>query len=218
MTQTMFFALTDDLLALLEIVESKGSLKYTLMGNFLADEMTDGPTVYSSGAAIRNLGKAKVPSATGCNRFLVCESGMSINLESFNGKTSKRVLIDQLINPDTVTFAPGGAWDDDVILSGRVATVSTTPIAQALMRRFKNAIKKTFTKVRAYYVGPQALVQLQNGKRLTAAVQCPLSTISRWRHNKTPRPPTTRGFSRSSPVPSVPSLRHSRAGGNPARR
>ncbi len=47
MKHILFFALKEDLLALLELVESKGSLKYVRMGNFSAEQIKDGPSVYS---------------------------------------------------------------------------------------------------------------------------------------------------------------------------
>jgi hypothetical protein len=81
--------------------------------------------------------------------------------------------VDQLRNPDSVTFTPAGIWDDDVILHGRVATASDSEASQALMRRFHVAIKKGFAKVKAFYVGPQAMELLKAGKRLTIAAQSP---------------------------------------------
>jgi hypothetical protein len=36
-----------------------------------------------------------------------------------------------------------------------------------LMRRFHEAIKRNFSKIRAYYVGPEAYELLKRGKRLT---------------------------------------------------
>ena len=73
MKHILFFALKEDLLAMLAHVESKGSLKYVLMGNFLPDEIKDGPSVFSTGADLPNLGKATAESAIACESFLVCE-------------------------------------------------------------------------------------------------------------------------------------------------
>ncbi|MGO8747256.1 MAG: hypothetical protein ACLQNE_14820 [Thermoguttaceae bacterium] len=173
MKHILFFALKEDLLALLELVESKGSLKYVLTGNFLADEIKDGPTVFATGAAIPNLGKATAESAIACESFLVCEQETPINLDAVHGRTSKRVCVDQLANPDTVTFTPGGVWNEDVVLHGRTATASESQISQVLMKRFQAAIKKAFTKVKAFYVGPKALTLLESGKRLTISAQSP---------------------------------------------
>ena len=81
--------------------------------------------------------------------------------------------MDQLANPDTVTLTPGGVWTQDIVLYGRVATASDSKASQELMRRFACAIKKQFTKIRAFYVGPKARELLDKGKRLTIAAQSP---------------------------------------------
>ena len=173
MKQIHFFALKDDLLAMLELVESEGSLKYTPMGNFPKDEIKDGLSVFGTGAGIPNLGKATAESAAACEAFLVSEPKTPINLEAVDASTGKRICVDQLVNPDTVTFTPGGVWNEDVVLNGRIATASDSQISQALMKRFHAAVKKAFSKVRAFYVGPKALVMLHSGKRLAGAVQSP---------------------------------------------
>ena len=173
MKQIHFFALKEDLVPVLELVESKGRLKYILMGNFLKHEFKDGNGFYA-GAEIANLGAATAESSISCEDFLVSEAETPINLRTFRASDGReRVCVDQLANPDSVTFTPGGIWNEDVLLSGRIATASDLSISQALMKRFHSAIRKTFSKVKAFYVGPQALALLENGKRLTQAVQSP---------------------------------------------
>jgi hypothetical protein len=173
MKQILFFALTEDLLALLEQVEGKGPLKYTLTGNFLRSEISDGIAVFNKGADIPNLGKASADSSVACDSYLVCQLDMPIELRTA-GRNGERVCVDQLVNPDSVEFRSGGIWNEDVLLSGRIATASDSQISQALMKRFQAAVKKTtFSKVRAYYVGPKALTLLGSGKRFAKAVQCP---------------------------------------------
>ena len=70
-------------------------------------------------------------------------------------------------------FRPGGQWNDDVVIHGRIATASETHGSQNLMKRFQAAVKRAFSKVRAYFVGQQALQLLENGKRLTMSVHSP---------------------------------------------
>jgi hypothetical protein len=170
MTQVLFFAIQDDLLPVIELVESKAPLKYTLCGNFRKDDIEDGIIVYNTGAEIPDLGKPRYDSSVR-DRYLVCQRDTPIDLGPVYGIDS--VVIGQGANPDSVELSPGGAWNEDVVLSGRVATGSPSKASRALMRRFQAAIKKTFVIVGAYYVGPNALVLLKSGKRLTNAVQCP---------------------------------------------
>src|SRR5262249_40111153 len=110
----------------------------------------------------------------GCDAYLVLEPETPLNLRRFRGiDGGERVCIDQLINPDSVTFTPGGIWKEDVVLNGAIGTASDSAVSQALMKRFQAAVKKTCTKVRAFYVGPRALTLFEAGKRLAGAVQSP---------------------------------------------
>jgi hypothetical protein len=60
-----------------------------------------------------------------------------------------------------------------MIIAGRIATISDPAASQALMRLSASLIKQYFTRVRAYWVGPEALTQLRAGKRLSFAEQSP---------------------------------------------
>jgi len=84
-----------------------------------------------------------------------------------------RFAIDQLDNPDTITFTPGGVWKEDILLHGGIGTASQSKTSEALMKRFRTIVKKAFVKVQAFYVGPQAFELLRRGKRLTISAQSP---------------------------------------------
>lgn len=170
MRQIHFFALREDHLPVLEAVELHGPLKYVRTGNFTEP----GLRIFAKGCEIPDLGKAGCDSSISCDTYLVAEANQLVNVRHI--KTSKgidRYCVDQLINPDTVTFTPAGLWKDGIVLAGRVATVSDTAIAQAIMKRFSSALKKRFVRVRAYLVGTQAVALLDAGKRLTVGEQCP---------------------------------------------
>lgn len=173
MKQLHFFGLKEDLVPMLELVESKGHLKYVLMGNFLRHEFKEGITIFDTGARIPNLGKATADSWVACEAFLVCQRETPINLRSLQSTNGERVCVDQLANPDSVAFTPGGIWNEDVVLNGRIGTASDSELSHDLMKRFQAAIRKTFSKVRAFYVGPKALTLWESGKRLAGAVQSP---------------------------------------------
>jgi hypothetical protein len=64
-------------------------------------------------------------------------------------------------------------WNSDIILHGRVATASDSKSARELMQRFRSAIRKNLTRIKAFWVGPAARVHLECGKRLTISVQSP---------------------------------------------
>jgi hypothetical protein len=172
MNHMHFFALKEDLVALFELVDSKGPLKYVAMGNFLRSDSGEGIKIINNGAEIPNLGKASADSSAACESYLVCELDTPIELRTA-GLNGERVCIDQLANPDSAEFKGGGILNEDIVLCGRIATASDSHLSQTLMKRFHAAIRKTFSKVRAFYVGPKAFTLLENGKRLTMAAQSP---------------------------------------------
>jgi hypothetical protein len=82
-------------------------------------------------------------------------------------------FIDQLENPTSVVFAPGGLFGNSVLLFGCVDTVSQGNEAQSMNRKFEYRMKKHFSKRGAYYVGSEAEQLRQQGFRLVGAVQSP---------------------------------------------
>jgi hypothetical protein len=130
MKQILFFALRDDLISLIEIVEAAAQLKYVRVGNYQTPEIESLPSALD----IPDLGKANFGTASGCASYLVCKRDTPVNvrLVAAAGGAS-RFPVDQLISPDTVVFTPAGVWSDEILLHGRVATVSDTAPAQELM-------------------------------------------------------------------------------------
>jgi hypothetical protein len=167
MKHILFFGTKQDLLPMLQLVESSGPIKYVRMGHFRQGAVE----VCNFGSEIPDLGKATANSSINCESYLVCEPDTPVNLRPVG--RAGLICIDQLVNPDTVTFTPAGILNEEMLLHGRVATVSDSKPAQYLMRRFHSAIKKNFGKIKAFYVGPNARTLFERGTRLTAAAQCP---------------------------------------------
>jgi len=170
MKQIHFFALKDDILLILDTIEHDAQLQYVRMGQF---SNLNGVDSFKKGVNIPHLGEASTDSASSGQAFLLAKDLSKINVRPIKVGSESRYAIDQLINQDTVVISPGGAWGADCVISGRVSTVSDSIEAQWLMRRFSSAFKKHFSKVKAFYVGPQALILLNSGKRLTASEQSP---------------------------------------------
>lgn len=169
MKQIHFFALKEDLLPVLDVVEQEIPIKYILMGNFPKKEFE----AFTSGGQIPRLGQSTTESASGGQSFLLARQAVPIEVRPLKTPSGIRYLLDQLSNPDTVTLSPGGRWGEDVVLNGRVATASDTPLAQELMKTFNKVFRKQFSKIKAFYVGTGAAALLDAGKRLTADAQSP---------------------------------------------
>jgi hypothetical protein len=184
-----FYATKDDLLAVTGRVESAMPIKYVRFGQTTKLP----PESFKSAGQIPNIGVANHSSSVGCEKFLVCDYETIIRPEKLKVLTNEdvtrsimankepltalvgldRFAVNQLLNPDTICFTPGGLWKGETLLHGSVDTASRSEGSWALMRRFRTEIRRTFVRVRAFYVGPQALMLLKSGRRLTISVQSP---------------------------------------------
>jgi hypothetical protein len=184
-----FYATRDDLLAVTSRVESEVPIEYTRFGHTTLLP----PECFSSAAQIPHLGTASHSSAVACEKFLVCYAETAIRPEQLKTLTKEdvnrsiitnkeslrpfvgvdRYAIDQLLNPDTICFAPGGIWKGGILLRGGIDTASQSEYSLALMKKFRTVIKMSFVKIAAFYVGPEALMLLKSGTRLTVSAQSP---------------------------------------------
>jgi hypothetical protein len=151
---------------LLEAVENAKGIRYVRCGR----SDTDVAKCYSTVTALPDLGKASAASAVNCTTFLICHRTEVIRARDLAGPV---YVFDQLLNPNAVTFTPGGLWGDDILLHGRFASVSNDAFSAELLRLVRSLIRKQFKKIKAFYVGQAAERMLDSGKRLTMAVQSP---------------------------------------------
>ncbi len=167
-----FFATAEDLLPVFDSVESKLELRYTQMGRHISREVAS----WHHGGELPTLRQlSPVDSAISGPAYLVTLYAAEVNLRqlpSFEGR--KCWAVDQLENTESIVFSHGGQFSKSVLLCGKVATVSRSPVAMRLLSAYDSAIKRRFTRVKAFYVGEGAGVLLDSGVRLTGAAQSPL--------------------------------------------
>jgi len=166
-----FYATAEDLISVFEQVEATHSLQYALCGH------SENPEVkfYYSGLQLPTLREPLANESAVCGpAYLVSQRDAEIRtreLSPFNG--GRCFAVDQLYNEDTIVLWNGGLYGQRILLYGRVDTASNTKIACRLQRAFTYAIKKLFSRIQAYYVGPNAEHLLDLGYRLTLAEQTP---------------------------------------------
>jgi hypothetical protein len=168
--QCHFFALGDDLIPVFEAVE-KTALHYVLSGH------TESPTVptYRSGMDLPTLrAPAPHPNSSSGYTYLVAAPEFRfvprrINLDDGSFQYS----FDQLLNTRSVCLTHGGTYENRLLLFGRVATVSDDTESVRLHRRFASAIRRSFNRVQAFWVGPEANSALRDGWRLTIGATSP---------------------------------------------
>jgi hypothetical protein len=166
-----FFATADDLLPVFDLVDRKHRLAYTLTGLHESPELctvTNGTDIPS----LRDVMGA--PNAIACPSYLVTLEGATVQVREVPQQSGGiRYAVDQLINPDSITFSHGGFFSPEILLYGRVGTISDSEISKKLFRAFSSAIAKEFDRVKAFWVGPEANELLRQGCRLTMGAHSP---------------------------------------------
>jgi hypothetical protein len=78
-----------------------------------------------------------------------------------------RYALDQLKNPQSVSFLPGGIFEKkNVLVCGHIGTASNDPKSVGLYKAFVTAITKGFERIGAYRVGPEAVRLMDEGYRM----------------------------------------------------
>jgi len=167
---TRFFATKEDLIPVIRAVEGQRSLKYILTG--LLDSAA--LMVFTSALDIPSLGTATHESAICGATYLVADSGENIvSHKRPQNAGGFRYEVNQLGNPKTIIFQPGGLFDGKVLLYGRIGTISNDTTSAAILRLFAAAVRKSFMKIKGDYVGSNAQMLWKSGTRLAQAVQSP---------------------------------------------
>jgi len=164
------YALRQDLLDTLRQAESLVALKYVLMDSSQKPKQQ----VWYRAEDIPGLGECNGSQSNLCHSYLMTLKDLPIQarkIEQIDG--THRFAIDQLINPNSIIFIPGGKLNATIILAGTFGTASDSKISQGLMKQVSASVRKRFTKIHAYWVGPDALRQFRDGKRLTISEHSP---------------------------------------------
>ena len=169
--QRMFFATADDLLPIFERVEKKHSLAYTLHGVLESPVLT---TVHSGAAIATFRAPAPSPNAIAGYQYLATPASVAVRIREIpQVRGGIRYTFDQATTPDSVEVTPGGFYRPEVLLYGRVATVSTTAFSKQVYRAFASAIAAQFVRIQAFYVGSHAEELFRRGCRLTIGADSP---------------------------------------------
>jgi len=164
MTQRQFFATASDLQPVFERAEAKGPFSYALTGLF------DSPQTkaFPSAPLLPSLGQPAASQSHACATYLITPAAAEVRIRPIPQVAGGvKYAVDQLENPDSATFTHGGLFTPGILISGRIATASTTPAAKKAYAAFSDAIGALFARINAFYVGPEAHELLQQGCRLT---------------------------------------------------
>jgi hypothetical protein len=159
------YATRSDYEPVIRAVEATRNLKYILCGMF----ETPTPPMYTSGLDIPDLGIATEGDSARENNYLIMDAAVELEsrkIDLYSGET--RYAVDQWRNPQSISFRPGGVFEERCIIQGDLGTASRHPASVALCRAFTSEFTKRFRLMHGHWwVGPEALQRFQEGMRLT---------------------------------------------------
>ena len=166
MKRKYFFSTPNDSLMLLRCFEEYFPVKYIRYGQ----STTPNPPIYLNGKDIPSLGVSSESTGSSSLSYLLTIQDRLNNIEKFTDSTgSTRWIVDNGNNEDSVVLTMAGLWGD-VVLPGNISTLHNSSEAQQIMRKFSTALRKLkFIKIDMWWVSPEALEMLRNGKRLATA-------------------------------------------------
>jgi len=170
MSRIYFFATAADIHPVLKHLEDTLEIKYVDEG--LLKGTT--PSVWRYATEIHLVGFATADQEIGCEPFLIVRRDAEVMITPFRMMDGEiRLDVFPNGNPNSVLLRLGGFWKDGSLISGHFVASSDQEFSRMVMNSVRRLFKKHFTKVQAFWVGPEALSRLRSGKRLCMAIQSP---------------------------------------------
>jgi hypothetical protein len=170
--KSSLYATPTDILQFLEDFEASRSIYYWLAGP------SEGSCAerWENSVSIPGLGIAEGPQTSLCKSYLVTKrSAEVVSRKVMQVGGGALFFADQLVNPESLVLTPGGIWRSGMIVAGMIGTVHENPSSRSLMGAARGSLRRNFRKVKSFWVGPEALLRLRSGERLTIAEQSPSS-------------------------------------------
>ena len=170
--QLLFFALLEDIEQILKYAELQINLAYFETG--LLD--TKNVKSYNSIFNVPNIGYTFVGDWNRIDSYLITKQEYSVNVRTVpQRKGNSKYAVDQMHNPESIELKLGGILkgSNNVLVAGRIATISEGKVSKELYKLFTTSIKKDFKKIGAFYVGKIAEEKLKSGWRLVTNDRSP---------------------------------------------
>lgn len=170
--QTMFFAVLEDIEQIVRDIESSIDIRYYKTGLFETRNIPN----YNSIFEVPSVGVTSSGDWNRIDSYIILKRTIPLNIRDVPQRTGGvKYAVDQMTNPKSIELKLGGIYleKENVIVAGRVATVSEDSDSNELYKLFSNKIKKKFKKIGTFYVGKIAEEKLQEGWRLVTNEKSP---------------------------------------------
>jgi hypothetical protein len=172
--QIGIFGTRNDLVGLFKPIEEEKQLQYVRFGHH------DVPDIVPESYTILSLPKLGVsdfgePSE---QMYIILPSGADIHavvVPQHRGGTIYNISM--IGNDRGICFQVGGNYKDSAFISGEISTISPHPDSIALFDIVKKEVRKNFTRIKTFWLGPEALVLFRNGMRFTQGVRGSMTLV-----------------------------------------
>jgi hypothetical protein len=166
-----FFALRDDIVAIMSRVETNMALEYRLIDVYTSPEVP----AFTSVSEIPKFGVAVRGDMNSEPSYLVTPAkGPFIPRVIPYRAGGRGYFVSQDENPSSVVLCWGGLYSPGVIIAGECATRSRTYSSTYIYERFQRVFRRMCVKVSDSFVAPLALEMAGNGARLTHEAAAPV--------------------------------------------
>lgn len=168
----MFFVVLEDIEQILRDIETTIDIRYYKAG--LLD--TEGIPAYKSMFDIPNIGVTSFGDWNRIDSYIILKETTTLNIREVPQRAGGvKFAVDQKINPKSIEMKLGGVYQEkeNVIIAGRVGTISEENDSNELYKLFSTKIKRGFKKIGAFYVGKIAEQKLKEGWRLVTDEKSP---------------------------------------------
>jgi hypothetical protein len=173
--QLMFFTVLDDIEHILQNIESCIEVRYFKTGLHDSNQFCNALT------KIPNQGAAISGDWNRVDCYLVMKAGQKLNIREVPQRTGEtKYTVDQMANPKSIELKLGGIYRDNIIVAGRIATISEDNDSSELYKLFTSKIKREFRKIGSFYVGRSAEEKLRLGWRLVTNDKSPVEYDLSW--------------------------------------
>ena len=166
--QTMFFSVLEDIEPILKDIEADHKLEY------FKYELSDNKDIphYTSLFEVPNLGFTKFVDWNKIDSYFVVPKDIKLNIREVPQRRGGiKYIFDS--NKESIHLKIGGMVleKENIIVAGRVSTISYDETSLHLYKLFSSKIKKNFKYIDHFYVGKNAEEKLKSGWRLTTGLR-----------------------------------------------
>lgn len=169
--QVSFYATKNDLAIVLETAVSKVPFYFATID----EDKEMPPVIYNTTSNILDLGVAINGDQNHEKKYLLIAPNIKPKVRFIKQQRGGyKQFFDQKSHPQSVVLWPGGVLRDyECIVAGQIGTISNDKWSVNLYKALSLELKKRFIKVKAYYVGDEAMKKLETGARLTTSNRLP---------------------------------------------